>query len=454
MFAVLLLLVALPAMAVEKPQASAAPAVQVKLSEKTLPNGMRVLVVVNRSVPAVMHMLWFAAGSADEAPGKGGMAHFLEHWMFKGTPRFPEGAYSRAIDRVGGSSNAFTSRDYTAFFARVPKEFLPRLMEMEADRFRHFPTNPKLFEAERNVIVEERKMRSEASVEGMANEQASLHMYRHHPYRLPSIGFAHEILSMKLEDLKAFYDTYYQPANMVLIVGGDVEPETVFSQAEKYYGGFKPGKRNLRNWTQEPPQLGTVDLTLTHALARQNQWEHRYLAPQGSTGKDGWKADALRLLAYILGAEPHGVLYQQLIKRQNVATAVNVGYTPLTVGPSSVDISFQPSPSTSRAQMDAAYEKVMGDLLKNGVSDVQLRQAKDAMIAADIYGYEGISGMPFRIGFAVAVGLPPAYIIDAAKRLEGITKEQVNQVAREVLAKPAVSLWLTPPAPKAAGGKP
>ncbi|MBI1275661.1 insulinase family protein [bacterium] len=436
--------------------AADAPSLKPRMAEKTLSNGMRVVVVVNRSVPAVMHMIWFTAGSADELPGKGGMAHFLEHWMFKGTKRFPEGAYSREIDKVGGSSNAFTSRDYTAFFARVPKDFLPKLMEMEADRFQHFPSDPKTFEGERNVIVEERKMRSEASVDGMADEEMNLHEFRHHPYRLPTIGFTSEILGMKLEDLKAFYDRYYQPANMILIVGGDVEPEQVFAEAEKHYGPLKAGQRNARQWPVEPPQHGAVELMLTHPLARQPVWERRYLAPQGSTGADAWKADALRLVAYVLGAEPHGVLYQQLVKKQPVATGVNVGYTPLTVGPTSVDISFQPAPGTSRAAMDAAYERVLADFLKNGVTDAQLQQAKDAMIAADIYGYEGISGMPFRIGFAVAVGLPPSYILDAAKRLQGISKEQVNQVAREVMARHAVGLWLTqPPASAKAvpGGK-
>ena len=265
-----------------------------------LPNGMQVVVVTNKRAPIVTHMVWYKVGSADEPKGKSGIAHFLEHMMFKATTNMKSGEFSSTVARNGGRDNAFTSYDYTGFFQTIAKDRLELVMRMEADRMTNILFNDEQVEPERQVILEERNMRTDNSPEAKLSEEINAAFFRNHPYQIPIIGWRHEIEALSRQDLESFYKIWYHPNNAILVVAGDVTAAEVKPLAEKYYGKLAAGPLPSRDRPSEPPHVASQRISLADARVRQPNWRRMYLAPSHVYG-DKSQTYALEVGAEILG---------------------------------------------------------------------------------------------------------------------------------------------------------
>ena len=304
----LFLLIALPARALD-----------VEVSDFKLANGMEVVVIPNHRAPVVTHMVWYRVGSADEVSGKSGLAHFLEHLMFKGTTKHPPGEFDRFIDINGGEGNAFTTRDYTAYFQRIASDRLALMMELEADRMQNLVLTDENVLPELDVVREERRERTDNDPSALLGEQIDAAMYTAHPYGKPVIGWMSEVAKLTKDDALAFYRAHYTPANAVLVVAGDATPEQVKVLAEKYYGVLKNTFTPIaRLRTQEPEPIAARRVTLIDARAATPVVQRSYLAPSYFTSS-GHEALALDLLADILGNGTQSRLYKNLVIEQKIA---------------------------------------------------------------------------------------------------------------------------------------
>ena len=245
----------------------------------TLKNGMQVVVISNHRAPVVRHMVWYKVGGADEAPGESGIAHLLEHLMFKGTKNMEPGAFSASVARNGGQENAFTSHDYTAYFQTIASDRLDMVMRMEADRMTNLRITAEQVVPERDVVLEERRSRVDNNPSSQLREQIRAVLFLNYPYRRPVIGWEHEIRALNVDRILAFYKRYYAPNNAVLIVEGDVDVADIKPMAEKYYGAIPRGPDITRERTTESPARADRRLTMEHERVTQPSWSRRYIAP-------------------------------------------------------------------------------------------------------------------------------------------------------------------------------
>ncbi|RWQ36236.1 MAG: insulinase family protein, partial [Mesorhizobium sp.] len=290
-----------------------------KVTDFLLDNGMEVVVIPDHRAPIVTHMVWYKIGSADEPPGKSGIAHFFEHLMFKATTNHAAGAFDRAVSAIGGSNNAFTSYDYTAFYETVVPQALEQMMDFEADRMRNLILNDDVIATERDVILEERRSRIDSNPQAVLGEEVDATLWQNQPYRIPVIGWMQEMEKLNRTDAKAFYDKYYTPNNAVLVVAGDVEPEVVKALAEKTYGKIARGPDlPPRIRPVEPEQNTRRTVTLTDARVSVPNFSTQWVVPSYHTAKPG-EAEALDLLAEILGGGSRSRLHQQLVVKQGIA---------------------------------------------------------------------------------------------------------------------------------------
>lgn len=418
----LVLLLAPAAMADDKPQ----------IEQFSLSNGMKVVVVPNHTVPAVTHMVWYTVGAADDPYGKSGLAHFLEHMMFKGTESVPMGEFSKRIEKAGGISNAFTSEDYTAYFQIVAKDYLPMVMEMESDRMSHLKLDPAEILKEKQVILEEREMRVENSIGGFTNEQINAAMFHQHPYRIPTIGWVDEIRKLSVADVQDFYNRIYHPANAFLLVAGDVTVDEVKKLAEKYYGVIPAGEKFIRNWPDEPEHKASTSIGLTHPLAKQPFWEQGFLAPSYGT-KDGRQyVEALTLLDYILGADKTGILYRDLVEGKKLASGVSTGYSGGVIGPAVFSVSVTPVEGASLDEIAKIASADIEKLTTSEISEADLTLAKDAMTAWRTYQLEGLRSMAFALGSMLAEGRSVDDYLEFEKKIRAVTAADIKAAATYV----------------------
>jgi len=403
--------------------------------EFSLANGMQVVVIPDHRAPVVTHMVWYKVGSADEPQGKTGVAHFLEHLMFKGTPTHPGGNFSRIVAEKGGQENAFTSTDYTGYFQKVAREHLGLVMELEADRMANLVLGEEETAAERDVVLEERRSRVDNDPGGQLSEEISASLYRVHPYGRPVIGWEHEIKALNRADAIEFYDTYYTPNNAILVVAGDVTAEEVRALAEKTYGGLaRRAEPGVRARPSEPPQRAAREVVLASPRVEQETMRRVYDVPSSTTAEAG-EAEALDVFANLLGGGPTSKLYRTLVVEQQIATSAGAWYSGTALDNGRFGVYAVPRGATTLADLLAAIDAMIAELIAEGISDKDLARAKTGLIAAAVYAQDSQSRLARTFGAALASGETLAAVQDWPDRIARVGADDVIAVARKYLVK-------------------
>lgn len=418
------------------PQSSGAPAsTGPKVEHFSLANGMDVVVIPDRRAPVVTHMVWYRNGSADDPAGKSGIAHFLEHLMFKGTSKHPQGEFSEVVAELGGQENAFTSQDYTAYFQRVPKEHLAVLMEFEADRMSNLLLTDEVVAPERDVVLEERRMRTDSDPSSQLNEAVQAALFTHHPYGTPIIGWQHEIESLDRTDALNYYSRFYTPENAILIIAGDIEPEDVRALAQATYGRIAAhGAAPTRVRPQEPEPRVERLVTLADEKVEQPSHQRVYLVPSYATGKPS-EAEALELLAHILGGGQTSLLYKTLVVDRKCAVMAGSYYMGTSLDQTRFWVYAVPAPGVSLPEMDDQICELITQFAREGVPDDDLARAKTRLIADAVYAQDSQASLARWYGAALTTGSTVTDVQDWPNRIDAVTAEQVRQAAAHWLAK-------------------
>ena len=418
---------------------------QAGVTDFTLANGMQVVVIPDRRAPIVTHMVWYKVGSADEPPGKSGIAHFFEHLMFKATKTYPEGAFDKAVAAIGGRDNAFPSYDYTCFHETVPPEALGEMMAFEADRMRNLILDDKTVATERDVILEERRARVDNDPGALLSEQVDATLWQNQPYRIPVIGWKQEIETLGRTEAMAFYDRYYRPNNAILVVAGDVEPDQVRALAEDTYGKLERGPDlPPRIRPVEPEQAARRTVTLADARVGEPSFSTQWVVPSYHTAKPG-EAEALDLLSEILGGGPRSRLYQELVVKKKVATGAGAAFQGTMLDDTSFVVYAQPRDGTGLADTEAAVNAEVARVATGGVTGDELERAKDRFIRATIFARDRQDAMANMYGATLATGGTVADIATWPDRIRKVTPDQIKAVAaRYLVPERSVSGYLLP----------
>jgi zinc protease len=405
-------------------------------AEFTLGNGLHVVVIPDHRTPVVTQMIWYKVGSADETPGKSGLAHFLEHLMFKGTAKHPAGEFSQTVLKVGGNENAFTSADYTGYFQRVPREQLGTMMEFEADRMTGLILKDENVLPERDVVLEEYNMRVANSPEARLTEQIMAALYLNHPYGRPVIGWHQEIEKLDRDDALAFYRRFYAPNNATLVIAGDVEAEDVRTMAEQTFGQVapQPAIPAQRVRPQEPTPIAPRTVTLSDARVEQPSVRRYYLVPSATTAAAG-ESPALDVLAQLMGGGNNSYLYRALVVDQPLAVSAGAGYQGTSLDATQFVISASPKPGVGFAQIEQVIDGVISDAGQKLASTEDLDRVKTQLIAEAIYAQDNQATLARWYGGALTTGLSIADIRSWPDRIRAVTAEQVRDAAQKWLDK-------------------
>lgn len=397
-----------------------------------LDNGMLGVVIEDHRAPVVTHMVWYRVGSADETPGKTGIAHYLEHLLFKGSTNFPDGQFSEIVAENGGQENAFTSRDFTAYFQNIAADRLALVMEMEADRMRNLVIGDDDWQAERDVVGEERRSRTDNVPSAKFREQFTAALYLSHPYGVPVIGWKEEVEALTKEDALEFYERFYAPNNAILVVAGDVEPAEVEKLARQFYGRI--GAVDLPEHTRsvEPPHLAERRVMMEDPRVAQPQFMRGYLAPSYVTAEPG-EAEGLVLLADILGGGSTRRMQRVLTQEADMAIYAGAYYSGMARDHGEFVVYAGPKAGTSLTAIEGAIDWMLEDLLKNGVTEEEVARSKKSLIADEIYAQDSQRTMARQYGSALTIGLTIEEIQSWRSNLQAATPEDVLNAARKVL---------------------
>jgi zinc protease len=413
------------------PVAASAP----KITDFTLPNGLQVVVIPDHRAPVVTHMIWYKVGSADETPGNSGLAHFLEHLMFKGTAKNPSGRFSQVVATIGGQENAFTSSDYTGYFQRVPREQLKAMMEFEADRMTGLELSDEVVRPELLVVLEEQNMRVANNPGARLGEQMEAALYLNHPYGRPVIGWRHEIEQLDRAGALDFYRRFYSPNNAILVVAGDVTPDEVRTLAEETYGKVpRVAEMKPRIRPQEPVQEAPRTVTLADPRVTQPSVSRYYLVPSSTTARPG-ESEALDVLAHILGRGSNSRLYQALVVDKGIAVNAGANYDGTAVDATRLSVYGTPKPGTSLPQLEAGIDAVLAEVIENGVTVDELERAKNRMIADAVYANDNQRMMAQWYGSALATGATVDQVRTWPDRMRAVSADAVRDAARRWLDK-------------------
>jgi zinc protease len=402
----------------------------------TLGNGLNVVVIPDHRTPVVTEMIWYKVGSADETPGKSGLAHFLEHLMFKGTSKHPAGEFSQTVLRIGGNENAFTSTDYTGYFQRVPRDQLATMMEFEADRMTGLILKDENVLPERDVVLEEYNMRVANNPEARLAEQIMAALYLNHPYGRPVIGWHHEIEKLNREDALAFYRRFYAPNNATLVIAGDVDAAEVRPMAERAFGPVpaQPAIPVQRIRPQEPEPVAPRTVTLADPRVEQPSLRRYYLVPSATTAAAGESA-ALDVLAQLMGGGSNSYLYRALVVDHPLAVSASAGYQGTALDPTQFMISVSPKPGVEFAQVEQVVDSVISEVGQNAVRAEDLERVKTQLIAEAIYAQDNQATLARWYGAALTTGLSIEDIRSWPDRIRAVTAEQVRAAAQKWLDK-------------------
>jgi zinc protease len=400
----------------------------------TLDNGLQVVVVPNHRIPAVVQMVWYKVGAADDPLGKSGVAHFLEHLMFKGTAAVPPGEFAASIARNGGRDNAFTTQDYTAFHETIARDRLDLVMRLEADRMTGLVLDDKVVLPERDVVLEERRMRIDNEPATLLGEQLRAALYLHHPYRNPTIGWPHEIRLLGTADALASYRKWYAPNNAILVIAGDVDLAEARPLAEQYFAAIPSQALPVRARVQEPPHHAAARLEMKSARAAQPQWNRSYLAPSYRAGETT-QAYPLQVLAEILGDGAGSRLHKTLVLDRSLALSAGAHYSPSTIDLTAFGLYATPKQGVSVSDLEAAIDGELLRLVRDGVESDEVRRAKERMQAASVYARDSLSGPANIIGAGLAIGQSLDEVEAWPDRIGQVTSAEVDAAARAVLVE-------------------
>jgi zinc protease len=424
---------------------------QAEVLERTLSNGLHVIVKEDHRAPVVVQQIWYHVGSMDERTGTTGVAHALEHMMFKGTRTVPAGQFSKIIAAAGGRENAFTSYDYTAYFQQLHKSRLPLAMRLESDRMHNLKVAQTEFAKEIQVVMEERRWRTDDDPHSLMNEKLMATAFEEHPYHHPVIGWMIDIRNMTSADVLNWYKTWYAPNNATLVIAGDVKPEKVFKLAQHYYGGIPAEKLPQRKAVGEATQLG-IQRIVVKAPAELPYLIMAYHAPVLRDAEKDWKPYALEVLAGVLNGNSSARLNKALVRDQQVATDVDVGYDSVARGPGLFVLEGTPSEGKTVGDLEAALRQQLALLVKDGVSADELQRVKAQVMAGEVYKRDSVFYQAMQIGQMESDGLSYKDIPVMLQKLQAVTAQQVQDVAREIFNDDHLTVATLDPQPLS--GKP
>ena len=418
-----------------------------------LANGLQIVVIPDRRAPVVTHMVWYKVGGADDPIGQSGIAHFLEHLMFKGTEKIAPGDFSKIVARNGGQDNAFTTQDATAYFQRVAKERLPLVMEMEADRMRNLRLLEEDVLKERQVILEERRSRVDNDPGSLLSEQMQAALFLTHPYGIPVIGWQHEMERLSRQDALSFYKTYYSPNNAILIVAGDAEPQEVIKLAEKHYGPVPaasvPPKRER---VREPEGIAARRVILRDARAAKATLSRNYLTPSYTTAKPR-EAEALELLAAILGSSGTGRLYNKLVVEEKKASSAGGWFSGTGLDYGRFGLYAVPAGDTQLESIEASIDAVIADVRDNGVTEAELTRVRNSALADLVYNADNQTNLARTYGWALVTGRTIQDVKNQEVALSSVTLDDIKAAAAAYLdIRRSVTGYLLPDPKQVAGG--
>jgi len=412
-------------------------ALDIDVTSFKLDNGMQVVVIPDHRAPVVTHMVWYKTGAADEEQGKAGVAHLLEHLMFKGTPKYPDGAFSRIVRANGGSENAFTTQDYTAYFQKVMKDRLPLVMELEADRMQNLELTDETVLPERSVVLEERRERTDNEPSGLLNEQMDAAMFTAHPYGKPVIGWMSQVSKLTRQDAMDFYAAHYEPENAILIVAGDVTPEEVKTLAERYYGPLKnrrPTPERVR--AEEPTPNAERRITMSDPRVSSPGWQRQYLVPSARQLPQREEM-AMSLLAEIVGGGNQSRFYQTLNIDKKLAAYSGAWFDADQLDYGSFGVYASPNPGVTVEQVETEVDTILADVAAKGVTQEELDRSRNKMIASAVYLLDSQDKLARLFGVSLATGQTIDDVLNWEKDLATVTVDDINKAARTILDRKA-----------------
>jgi zinc protease len=414
--------------------------------ETTLKNGLRVIVKEDRRAPVAVHMVWYRAGAMDEKDGTSGVAHVLEHMMFKGTKTLKPGEFNRRVAEAGGRDNAFTSLDYTAYFQIVPSRALPEMMRLEADRMANLRLNAEEFAAEIQVVMEERRLRTEDNPEARVYEALKASSFMAHPYRRPVIGWMDDLKNMTWQDARNWYRDWYAPNNAYVVVVGDVDHKEVFRLAERTYGRHKAKPLPVRKPQNEPPQAGMRRVTVK-APAQLPYLLMAWKAPKLVDIDQDREPFALEVLASLLDGNDAARLPKRLVRGEKIAQSVGAGYDASVRGETQFILAGQPAAGRTIAELEAALRAEIARIRDEGVTGEELKRVKTQTIAAQVYKRDSLMAQAMEIGHAEASGVHWRDIDKLLEKIRSVTAEEVQAVARKYFGDDTLTVAVLDPQP-------
>jgi zinc protease len=430
-----------------------APAIAADAQQRVLGNGMKVVVKEDHRSPTVVSMVWYRAGSMDEVSGSTGVAHVLEHMMFKGTGKVPTGEFSKIVARAGGRSNAFTSRDYTAYHQQLHKSKLPLVLELEADRMANLVLSEEEFSKEIRVVMEERRMRTEDDAHSQVSEQMMASVYVVHPYRTPVVGWMNDLVNMRVKDARAWYDTWYVPNNATLVVAGDVVTGEVFSLVEKFFGPIPSRPLPERKPQVEPKQSGIKRLTVK-APGELPYVLMAYHVPVLRDPEKDWEPYALSVLNGVLDGYDAARLNRELVKISRIANGAGASYDAVNRGEALFYLDGTPAEGRTAPEIEEALRGQIARVVKEGISEQELRRVKAQVTASQVFSQDSVYYQATRIGMLETVGIPYQTADLQVRKLQEVTAEQVREVARKYLVDDNLTVAVLDPQPLPGGKKP
>ena len=419
---------------------------QTGVAQRTLDNGLRVFVKTDRRAPVVVSMVWYTVGSLDETNGVTGVAHVLEHMMFKGTKNVPGGELSKRIAAARGRENAFTSNDYTGYFQTLHKSQLPLAIRLEADRMANLDLSADEFAKEIKVVMEERRWRTDDRPRSVVYERLRATMFQAHPYRNPVVGWMNDLENMTVADAQAFYDRWYAPNNANLVVVGDVSPDEVFALAQEHFGPIPRKALPIRKPQDEPPQIGVKRLTVK-VPAEQAYVLMAYRAPALRDPDKDWEPYALDVLATVLDGHDAARLGRRLVREQRIATTADASYDGTARGPGVFYLAGVPTQGRTVQELEDALKREVRRIVDEGVTEQELTRVKAQAIASQVYQRDSMMFQARQIGSLETIGLPHRLIDLYVDKVRAVTPEQIREVARKYLVDDALTVAHLDPQP-------
>jgi zinc protease len=415
-------------------------------AEHKLANGLRVIVKPDRRAPVAVMMLSYRAGGIDETNGVTGVAHVLEHMMFKGTPGVAAGEYSRIIAEAGGRDNAFTSNDFTGYFAALQKSHLELALKLEADRMANLALAPEEFAKEIKVVMEERRWRTDDRPRSLLFEQLMATALIAHPYRNPVVGWMNDLENMRVEDARDFYRRWYAPNNGTLVVVGDVEPADVLALAEKHFGAIPSRGLPARKPQEEPAQLGARRVTVK-APAEQPYVVMAFRAPALRDAERDWEPYALEMLAAVLDGSRAARLKRTLVRAERIASSADADYEGIARGPGFFFLTATPTAGKSAADVEKGLRREMAKIIEKGVTREELERAKAQAVAAQVFRRDSMFFQARQIAVLEAAGISHRTLDLQLRKLREVTSEQVREVARKYFRDDLLTIATLEPLP-------